>query len=206
MNVSKQIALEPFLFQTGDLTIRGYDMRDYVDYYELDFRNEQTRTRFFRTFLRGLTELDPLEVSRDGELIKQKLEELDMCGFISEIYIHISRIPIQLRQRATLHYYLAVFYLLLENFGLEARIEHDCTRIEIGNVAGLFQFTFNKTAETAYEQASKLYKNKISHDKKTFCVGVNFALESYNIYDWRGALYEGEHIVRNYAVAFDDCD
>jgi len=56
-----RIHLAALMFQTGYLTIRGYNSEE--NSYDLDFPNKEVKEAFFNSLLQEFAEVDPLEVT-----------------------------------------------------------------------------------------------------------------------------------------------
>jgi hypothetical protein len=73
------IKLSALMFQTGYLTIRGYNPEE--NSYQLDFPNKEVKEAFFNSLIQEFTEVDPLEVSRAAQEVKNDLDNLELDPF-----------------------------------------------------------------------------------------------------------------------------
>lgn len=189
-----RIHLAALMFQTGYLTINGYNPEE--NSYDLDFPNKEVKEAFFNSLLQEFTEVDPLEVTRAAKEIKQDLHKLDLNSFFSKMNVHFAKMPYHVFQNAKEGFYQAVFFTFLETSGIKtmAEIATNIGRIdlmtEIPETICIFELKFDKTAEVALTQAeTKKYRERFSKNRKnTLLIGVNFSSKSRNIDDWKGKL------------------
>lgn len=197
-----RIHLAALMFQTGYLTIRGYNPEE--NSYDLDFPNKEVKEAFFNSLLQEFAEVDPLEVTRAAKEIKEDLQRLDLTAFFSKMNTHFAKMPYHAFQSAKEGFYQAVFFTFLETSGIKtsAEIATNIGRIDLmaetPQIFCIFELKLDKTAEIALTQAErKKYKKRFSKNTKdTLVIGVNFSSKSRNISDWKGVLYspEGELI------------
>lgn len=197
LDISKldRIHLPALMFQTGYLTIQDYHAEE--NSYRLDFPNEEVRQAFFNSLLQEFTEIDPLDIGRGAEEIKEDLQYLKLESFINKMNVHFAKIPYQLFSDSNEGFYQAVFFIFLEKSGIKtnAEIATNIGRIDLiaehPKVVYLFELKLDKTAEIAFSQAeAKKYRERYSQDSKDILVvGINFSSASRNISDWRGALF-----------------
>ena len=87
-----RIHLAVLMFQTGYLTIRGYNPEQ--DAYTLDFPNKEVKKSFFNSLLQECAEVEPLEITRFAKELKKNLESFDLSTFIRKMnshFLHIFR-------------------------------------------------------------------------------------------------------------------
>lgn len=190
-----RIHLAALMFQTGYLTIQGYNSEE--NSYDLGFPNKEVKEAFFNSLLQEFTEVDPLEVTRAAKGIEQDLKKLDLNAFFSKMNVHFAKMPYHVFQHAKEGFYQAVFFTFLETSGVKtmAEISTNIGRIdlmtEIPETVCIFELKLDKTAEIALTQAErKKYRERFSKsNKNTLVIGVNFSSKSRNIGDWKGMVY-----------------
>ena len=101
-----RIHLAALMFQTGYLTIHGYNPEE--NSYDLDFPNKEVKQAFFNSLLQEFTEIDPLEVSRAAKEIKEDLQQLNLNAFFNKMNTHFAKMPYHVFQHAKEGFYQAV--------------------------------------------------------------------------------------------------
>lgn len=195
-----RISLPALMFQTGYLTIQGYNPEE--NSYRLDFPNKEVRQAFFDSLIHEFAEIDPLEVGRMATAVRKDLEEFDIKDFVTKMNIHFAKIPYLLfpkskEAQAKEGFYQAVLFTLLEKSGIPIKPE-DPTNIgridlmaELSKAIYIFELKLDKTASGASEQVEvKKYKEKyFQRGKEIAIIGINFSSESRNISDWNDSLF-----------------
>ncbi|MBF5059040.1 ATP-binding protein [Candidatus Neptunochlamydia vexilliferae] len=116
-----RIHLSAMMFQTGYLTIKGYNSQE--DSYQLDFPNREVEQAFFNSLIEEFTEAEPLIIKRAAKEIFQDMELLRIEAFIAKINIHFSKVAYHLFNQADEGFYQAVFFTLLEVSGIKTFTE-----------------------------------------------------------------------------------
>ncbi len=189
------IKLSALMFQTGYLTIRGYNPEE--NSYQLDFPNREVKEAFFNSLLQEFTEVDPLDVSRSAKEIKSDLDNLDLDCFIKKMNVHFAKMPYHIFAQAKEGFYQAVFFTFLEKSGIKtsSEISTNIGRIDLMTETEqsicIFELKLDKTADIALSQAeTKKYRERFAQsEKQTLVVGINFSSESRNISGWKGRLF-----------------
>ena len=189
------IKLSALMFQTGYLTIRGYNSEE--NSYQLDFPNREVKEAFFNSLIQEFTEVDPLDVSRAAKEVRSDLENLDLDPFISKMNVHFAKMPYHIFAQAKEGFYQAVFFTFLEKSSIKtsSEISTNIGRIDLMTETDhsicIFELKLDKTADIALTQAeTKKYRERFAQsEKKTLVVGINFSSQSRNIDDWKGRLF-----------------
>ena len=192
------IMLSALMFQTGYLTIRGYNPEE--DSYQLDFPNREVKEAFFNSLVQEFTEVDPLDVSRAAQEVKQDLETLKIDAFIRKMNTHFAKMPYHLFSHAKEGFYQAVFFTFLEKSGIKtsSEISTNIGRIDLMTETNqsicIFELKLDKTADIALTQAETMnYRERFTQsNKQTLILGINFSSQSRNINDWKGTLFSPE--------------
>jgi hypothetical protein len=147
----------PLLFQTGYLTLTGYDPERLL--YTLDYPNFEVKNSFLQYFIRGYTNR-VFQESKLYDLI-DSLREKDFDSFFTILRSIFANIDYDLHIPQE-KYYQTVFYLIFTLIGLRVSAE---VKTNIGRIDAviedkdiyLFEFKFNDTAQAALAQ---IHKNK----------------------------------------------
>ncbi|MCB1081638.1 MAG: AAA family ATPase [Chlamydiia bacterium] len=189
------IKLSALMFQTGYLTIRGFNAEE--NSYQLDFPNSEVKEAFLNSLIQEFTEVDPLEVSRAANEVRNDLESLNLDGFIRKMNVHFAKMPYHIFAQAKEGFYQAVFFTFLEKSGIKtsSEISTNIGRIDLMTETDqsicIFELKLDKTAEITLTQAETMkYRERFAEsEKQTLVVGINFSSESRNISEWKGRLF-----------------
>ena len=176
----------PLFFQSGYLTIKGYDQR--FGSYQLGFPNEEVREGFFNYLMPSYV---PKEVGNSSFQIMNFVRELEsgrVNDFMERLKSFLADTPYKLIRDQENHFQ-NVLYILCNLCGLYTRAEYHTSQgridmtIETDKYVYIFEFKFDKTAELALQQIkSNNYALPFqSSGKKIVCLGVNFSSELRNI-------------------------
>jgi hypothetical protein len=152
----EQLDVIPLLFQTGYLTLKGYDPERLL--YTLDYPNFEVKNAFLQHFVRGFTNRTFRE-SKLYDLI-DSLRDKDFENFFLILQSIFANIDYDLHIPQE-KYYQTIFYLVFTLVGLRtfAEVKTNIGRIDVviedkGNIY-LFEFKFNGTKEEALAQIKK---------------------------------------------------
>ena len=190
-----RINLSALMYQTGYLTIRGHNSEE--NSYDLDFPNREVKEAFFNSLLQEFTEVNPLEVTRASQAIREDLQKFDLEAFFEKMNIHFAKMPYHIFQHAKEGFYQAVFFTFLETSGIKtmSEIATNIGRIdlmtELPKAICIFELKLDKTPEIALAQAeTQRYRQRFTQNNKdTLVIGVNFSSKSRNIDAWKASLY-----------------
>ena len=184
----------PMLYQSGYLTIKGYDPT--FDVYRLDFPNEEVRSGMVALLASDYFSdenysnswlVDVTRALRSGDLEKFKLQ---LTSFLSNISYRFQR---KKDERECERHFQYTFYLILQLLGKyntyveketsQGRI--DCV-LECPDYVYIFEFKLNSTAEAALKQIDeKAYVQPYASDKrKIYKVGISFSSETGTVNDF----------------------
>ena len=179
----EDLALVPLLFQTGYLTIKGYD--DEFMTYRLGYPNFEVENSFQYALLRSYSYAET-----NGYLVSliRALRNDDFETFFDTLRIFFADIPYDLHIKKE-KYYQTVFYLIFSLIGLkvEAEVKTNKGRIDaviIDKDVYIFEFKFNGDKENALRQINdKRYFEKYQGTgKEIYLFGVEFA--DRNVGEW----------------------
>jgi hypothetical protein len=179
----EDLALVPLLFQTGYLTIKGYD--DEFMTYRLGYPNFEVENSFQYALLRSYSYTET-----NGYLVSliRALRNDDFETFFDTLSVFFADIPYDLHIEKE-KYYQTVFYLIFSLIGLkvEAEVKTNKGRIDaviIDKDVYLFEFKFNGDKDNALRQINdKRYFEKYQGTgKEIYLFGVEFA--DRNVGEW----------------------
>ncbi|MEZ4659019.1 MAG: AAA family ATPase [Caldilineaceae bacterium] len=183
------LAIVPLLFQTGYLTIKGYDPR--TQQYDLGYPNYEVENAFL-VYL-----LDAFSESRQGfseahlwQMV-EALEKQDLNTFFTVLQALFANIDYDLHLGYE-KYYQTIFYLVFKLIGLRinAEVKTNAGRIdaviETAELIFLFEFKVDSDAHSALKQIqdNQYYQKYLRRGKPITCVGANFDTAARNIDDW----------------------
>jgi hypothetical protein len=185
----------PLLYQTGYLTISGYD--EERNRYTLDYPNQEVRSSFTTSLVRQYINVPE---DRSNALIFRLPDTLmdgDVEGVIETLRQFLAVIPYDIIKE-TENYYQTAIHLIFTILGFNCRSE---VRIAAGRIDALvetkrfvycFEFKLDKSAAEALAQIdTKEYLLPWNGSgKKLFKVGVDFNHEQRNIGEWKYEVVE----------------
>ena len=181
----------PMLYQSGYLTIKGYDARRSL--YLLDIPNNEVKNGFIP--LLASNYFKSRDVSSNWiSQITDDLEAGDLESFRVKLTSFFANIPYNLRTKQTTErYFHCAFYLMMrmvstyliysEKCQSQGRV--DCV-IETDKFIYIFEFKLDGTAEEALQQINdKGYAREYASDsRKLFKIGCGFSSETGTIGEW----------------------
>ena len=184
----------PMLYQSGYLTIKGYNARRNT--YLLEYPNEEVRTGmtsalaadYFGDESRPSTWLDDVSDSLEaGDLEKFKLQ---LTAFLSNISYRFQRKDDAMECERHFQYTFYLIMLLLGKYNTYIEKETSQGRIdcilECPDYVFIFEFKLNSTAEVALRQIDeKDYASPYAADnRKIYKVGISFSSETGTVNDF----------------------
>jgi len=183
--------LLPLLYQTGYLSIAGYDaVRQRIT---LSFPNEEVKYGFLDSLLPVYV---PATVEGNGKdifALDECLESGDTEGIRDILTALFASIPYTSSSATFEHYFQSVLYLLFTLLGKFIVCELHSSKgradavVETAEYIYIFEFKVDKSAEEALTQIrEKGYALPYRADKRqVFEIGVNFDAESRSLQEWR---------------------
>ena len=180
----------PVLFQSGYLTIKGYDKQ--LGMYYLSFPNQEVRQGFSESLCQYYT---PSEVGELDAIVyaykKNVLINDDMGAFMPHLKVFYDKFPYTIINNNERHYQ-AVIFTIFTMLGEDVKVEHTTSDGRIDLVLKtdksifIFELKYKKSADTAMTQISdKDYAKAFADDgRKVVKVGVNFSEDQRSIEDW----------------------
>lgn len=180
----------PVIYQSGYLTIKGYDERFRI--YRLGFPNDEVKYGFLNSLIPYYTSLSGEENTFHIRHFVSELEEGDTEAFLQRMKVFFSSIPYELHESTEKHYQ-AVFYLVFRLLGqfINAEVRSANGRadavVKTEKYIYVFEFKLDGSAEDALKQIDdKGYMIPYTLEGKAIVkVGVNFNTSIRNIADWK---------------------
>ena len=182
----QSIALEdpqlvPLLFQTGYLTITGYDYDGGRNYYTLNYPNHEVRESYSKSLLEALTkkseeELDTQKDSMRKALLTNNME--DFCRALISIFASLPY-PIENKTEAAYHQSLC-FIMRFVGFSFECEVTTNKGKIDMvihtPQYLYVVELKINASANRALNQIERkgYYELYLSHNKTIVLLGIAF--------------------------------
>ena len=186
----------PVIFQSGYLTIKGYDSR--FGTYKLGFPDEEVKDGFLRYLLPRYT--SAVDEKRTAFHIKNFINEVQsgkIDDFMERLKSFFANTPYELVKDLENHYQ-NVLFILCNLCGLYTKAEYHTSQgridmtIETADYVYIFEFKFEKSADEALQQIKdKNYAEPFrASGKKIVLVGANFNhsirnIDEYKVLDFR---------------------
>lgn len=181
----------PLFYQTGYLTIRGYD-RKYMSY-QLDYPNDEVRYGFLNslapTFLQDEKSPNPLDIRSFGmDIEKGKTDSLR-----DRFTALFARLPYPNDEKIVEQNFQNVVYIVFMLLGQytftelhSAKGRADCI-VETDDYVYIFEFKRDSTADEALQQIDDMgYAKPYSADKrKLIRIGADFDSKKRNLDGWK---------------------
>jgi hypothetical protein len=180
----------PLLYQTGYLTITGYDEERRV--FTLDYPNEEVRASFADSLVKHGLGVPPENAEALHLRLTDAVYDGDVDSMLNAIKTFLAGIPCDIIPPEKEAYFQTVVHLIFRMLGFDCRPEVRIADgridavVETQNFVYCFEFKLNGTAKAALAQIdSKEYAYPwTGSGKKIFKVGVSFDFEKRNIGEW----------------------
>ena len=179
----------PLLFQTGYLTIKGYDPEARL--YKLYYPNYEVENAFSKYLLSAFTPVENGLVGSYLHRLAQAMQAQAWEDFFETLQVFFADIPydIQLSQEK---YYQSIFYLIFKLIGLHIDAEVRTNRgridavIEIGERVFIFEFKLDAGTDEALAQIkARGYAEKYAARADITLIGVAFSTEKRGVEAWK---------------------
>ena len=179
----------PVIYQSGYLTIKGYD--EEFGIYRLGFPNREVEEGFIRFLLPYYANVNKVESPFEIQKFVREVESGDYESFFRRLQSFFSDIPYELARELELHYQ-NVLYIVCKLVGFYVKAEYHSSEgrvdlvLQTDKFIYIMEFKLNGTAEEALRQIEdKHYARPFATDsRKLFKIGVNFSAETRNIEKW----------------------
>ncbi|MCI0695057.1 ATP-binding protein [candidate division KSB1 bacterium] len=184
-----RLDLEPLLFQTGYITIRGFDgVR-----YRLSYPNQEVKNAFLSYLYKSLVEIPRTTIKEQYTLLHEFLAQEKLEQFIETANAILAAIPYEHIGGQDEHYYHTVFYLMLSASGVLVLTEPLTSigridmEVHFPDKVYIVELKCNQSAEQAIAQikAKKYFEKHLHGGRKILLLGINFSTEERRITEWR---------------------
>lgn len=179
----------PVIYQSGYLTIKGYDRR--FGMYRLGFPNREVEEGFIKFLLPYYANVDKIESPFQISKFVHKVEQGDYDAFFRRLQSFFADTPYELVRDLELHYQNVLFIVFkLIGFYVKAEYHTSEGRIDLilqtDQFVYIMEFKLDGTAEEAIKQINdKHYAQAFNADKrKLYKIGINFSNKTRNIERW----------------------
>lgn len=179
----------PVIYQSGYLTIKGYDER--FGMYRLGFPNREVEEGFVRFLLPFYANTNKLEAPVKIQRFVREIESGQPDAFFHRLQSFFADTPYELVKNLELHYQNVLFIVFkLVGFYVKAEYHTSEGRVDLvlqtDRYIYVMEFKLEGTAEEALRQINeKHYAQPFEADgRKLFKIGVNFSNRTRNIEKW----------------------
>lgn len=179
----------PVIYQSGYLTIKGYDERFRL--YRLGFPNLEVEEGFVKFLLPFYTNVSKVESGFEIQKFIHEIENGDYDSFFRRLQSFFADTPYELVRQLELHYQ-NVLYIVFKLVGFYVKAEYHTSQgridlvLQTDKYVYIMEFKLEGTAEDALQQINdKHYARPFEADgRKLFKIGVNFSNATRNIERW----------------------
>ncbi len=179
----------PVIYQSGYLTIKGYDERFGI--YSLGFPNREVEEGFVRFLLPFYANTNKVEAPFEIQKFVREVETGDYDAFFRRLQSFFADTPYELVRDLEVHFQNVLFIVFkLVGFYVKAEYHTSQGRIDLllqtDKYVYVMEFKLNGTAEEALQQINdKQYALPFQTDaRKLFKIGINFSTATRNIEKW----------------------
>lgn len=179
----------PLLYQSGYLTIKGYD--EEFGMYRLGFPNREVEEGVVRFLLPFYANVNKVESPFEIQKFVREVRSGDYDSFFRRLQSFFADTTYEVIREQELHYE-NVLFIVFKLVGFYTQVEYHTSKGRIDLVLQtdkfiyVIEFKLDGTAEEALQQIhEKHYALPFASDRrKLFKIGVNFSAETRNIEKW----------------------
>ena len=179
----------PVIFQSGYLTIKGYDER--FGLYRLGYPNREVEEGFIKFLMPFYTRFNKQESAFEIQKFVREIEIGEVDAFFRRLQSFFADTPYELVKDLELHYQNVLFIVFkLVGFYVKAEYHTSEGRVDLVLQTDKFiyvmEFKLDGTAEEALQQIDERHYARpfLSDIRKLFKIGVNFSAKTRNIERW----------------------
>ncbi|RHR61736.1 AAA family ATPase [Parabacteroides sp. AF17-28] len=179
----------PVIFQSGYLTIKGYDER--FGLYRLGYPNREVEEGFIKFLMPFYTRFNKQESAFEIQKFVREIEIGEVDAFFRRLQSFFADTPYELIKDLELHYQNVLFIVFkLVGFYVKAEYHTSEGRVDLVLQTDKFiyvmEFKLDGTAEEALQQIDERHYARpfLSDIRKLFKIGVNFSAKTRNIERW----------------------
>ena len=185
----KMESIVPLLYQSGYLTIKGYD--EEFGMYRLGFPNREVEEGFVRFLLPFYANVNKVESPFEIQKFVREVRSGDYDSFFRRLQSFFADTTYEVIREQELHYE-NVLFIVFKLIGFYTQVKYHTSKGRIDLVLQtdkfiyVIEFKLDGTAEEALQQIhDKHYALPFASDgRKLFKIGVNFSAETRNIEKW----------------------
>ena len=182
----------PLFYQTGYLTIKGYD-REFKEY-TLGFPNDEVKTGFLKFIYSYYVPANPSEGKTTTSKLARALRGGDPYSFMKTLEALFANTTYQIQGDAEKNFQYAM-YIIMELLGEYVQAERSTSNgridllLQTGDYIYIIELKIDSTADAALRQIEdKGYAKPFVNDpRKLFRIGVSFSTANRRIEDWKVA-------------------
>ena len=179
----------PVIYQSGYLTIKGYDERFGI--YRLGFPNREVEEGFIRFLLPFYANVNKVESPFEVQKFVREVETGDYDSFFHRLQSFFADTTYEVIREQELHYE-NVLFIVFKLVGFYTKVEYHTNNgrvdliLQTDKFIYIMEFKLNETAEEALQQINnKRYALPFEADgRKLFKIGINFSEKTRNIEKW----------------------
>lgn len=179
----------PVIYQSGYLTIKGYD--EEFGMYRLGFPNREVEEGFVRFLLPFYANVNKVESPFEIQKFVREVRSGDYNSFFRRLQSFFADTTYEVIREQELHYE-NVLFIVFKLVGFYTRVEYHTSEgrvdlvLQTDKYIYVMEFKLDGTAEEALQQINnKHYALPFASDeRKLFKIGVNFSAETRNIEKW----------------------
>lgn len=180
----------PLFFQTGYLTIKGYD-KEFQEY-TLGFPNKEVKTGFLRFIYSYYVPVNPAEGNTTTNKLARALRAGDPYTFMRILEALFANTTYQIQGDAEKDFQYAM-YIIMELLGEYVQAERSTSNgridllLQTKDYIYIIELKVDNTADAALQQIEdKGYAKPFVNDgRKLFKIGVSFSTATRRIEDWK---------------------
>ncbi|WP_294593471.1 ATP-binding protein [uncultured Bacteroides sp.] len=179
----------PVIYQSGYLTIKGYDTEFGI--YKLGFPNREVEEGFIRFLLPFYTRINKIEVPFEIQSFAREIRSGNYDAFFRRLQSFFADTPYELVRDLELHYQ-NVLFIVFKLLGFYVNVEYHTSQgrvdlvLQTDKYIYVMEFKLEGTAEEALQQINdKHYAVPFEVDTRQLLkIGVNFSTKTRNIEKW----------------------
>lgn len=179
----------PVIYQSGYLTIKGYDERFGI--YRLGFPNREVEEGFIRFLLPFYANVNKVESPFEVQKFVREVETGDYDSFFHRLQSFFADTTYEVIREQELHYE-NVLFIVFKLVGFYTKVEYHTNNgrvdliLQTDKFIYIMEFKLNGTAVEALQQINnKRYALPFEADgRKLFKIGINFSEKTRNIEKW----------------------
>ena len=180
----------PLFYQTGYLTIKGYD-KEFKEY-TLGFPNDEVKTGFLKFIYSYYVPANPSEGKTMTSKMARALRSGDPYSFMRSLEALFANTTYQIQGDAEKNFQYAM-YIIMELLGEYVQAERSTSNgridllLQTKDYIYIVELKIDNTADAALQQIEdKGYAKPFVNDpRKIFKIGVSFSTENRRIEDWK---------------------